>query len=679
MLTNKVLVPWSREASLLVDAPRGDRGAGIGGGKHMSSVPIMETLPHLALGITGHRGTNPAFSANRAAVVEVLEEVFGRIDRILAKHQQTLAPVRMHSLLVDGVDQIVAELALARQWELVAPLPFGAALNLAINARPSTVTDMEALYTGNAATDPDVEARAAAIREVTQRAQLFELADRDAEVAALFREALADPTNFDKARAFDTQCSDHVALAGRVMIERTDLIVAVWDRKVRNLRGGTGHTVVSALELGTPVMVIDPAAPSEWQIYTRPEELAQPLRRGGDRLEAIVEAAFLAAEADDRALEKERWHASGSHLWSLYRRIEVVFGGEGRPFRRLSTRYETPGAIGSGSGAELIGTVAELLPAGDKVADRLGGSILPQFAWADGVSSWLSDAYRSGMCYNFIFSALAVIFGVLYLPLGLMEQKWVFASIELLLLAMIVFVTFIGGRLAWHRRWFETRRVAEYLRHSPSLLLLGVARPTGRWPRGKDKEWPEHFARHCLREVGLPRVRIDRRYLRDVLERVVLSHVRSQRAYHLAKAKRLASVHHRVDRVAEKCFLLAILSVSLYLASSAGAALGLLPANWPEAGAKLFTFLGVAFPTLGASLSGIRFFGDFERFAAISRVTAEKLGEVEKRITLVLSGNGDSLGYACAAELVHTLDEIVVDEIESWQAVFGAKHIALPA
>jgi len=37
----------------------------------------------------------------------------------------------------------------------------------------------------------------------------------------------------------------------------------------------------------------------------------------------------------------------------------------------------------------------------------------------------------------------------------------------------ILLITFIGSRLRWHGRWFETRRVAEYLRHAPILLLLG--------------------------------------------------------------------------------------------------------------------------------------------------------------------------------------------------------------
>ena len=93
---------------------------------------------------------------------------------------------------------------------------------------------------------------------------------------------------------------------------------------------------------------------------------------------------------------------------------------------------------------------------------------------------------------------------------------------------------------------------------------------------------------------------------------------------------------------------------------------------------KLFTFLGVMFPTLGASIAGIRYFGDFERFAAISEVTAEKLDAVHLRIGLLLAAPDDALDYSAVAELVHTVDDIVVSEIENWQAVFGGKHITVP-
>jgi hypothetical protein len=310
---------------------------------------------------------------------------------------------------------------------------------------------------------------------------------------------------------------------------------------------------------------------------------------------------------------------------------------------------------------------------------KLRERLVPMFAWADGVSARLSDAYRSGMSVNFVLSAFAIIAGIAYLPFDLAKYKWVFASAELLLLVLILAITYAGYRRAWHRRWFETRRVAEYLRFAPGILVMGVARPLGRWPRGETGEWPERFCRDALRDAGLPSVRVDRAYLRQALEGVVLPHVGSQRRYHEAKAAQLHRVHHRIDKAAEWGFLAAVLSVSLYLLLEIGAATGVLPRDWPYATAKLFTFLGVAFPTIGANLAGIRYFGDFERFSAISAVTATKLANVEERIALLLAGSEQRLTYAVASDLVRRVDEIVVEEIESWQAVYGAKHLALPA
>jgi hypothetical protein len=263
--------------------------------------------------------------------------------------------------------------------------------------------------------------------------------------------------------------------------------------------------------------------------------------------------------------------------------------------------------------------------------------------------------------------------------------KWAFALVELLLLGGILAMTAAGSRYGWHRRWFAMRRVAEYLRHAPALLLMGVARSTGRWPQagGDAREeagaWPEHFARHALRDVGLPRIAMTRDYLRAGMAGTVLPHVTAQRAYHTIKAHRLETVHHRLDKAAETCFALAVASVTAYLVLKGAGVAGIAPKALAGELSPLFTFLGVAFPTLGANLSGIRYFGDFERFAAISHVAAEKLGGIEARIELLLSGAPEALTYAAAADLIHALDEAVVEEIASWQAVFGAKHLALPA
>jgi hypothetical protein len=647
--------------------------------------PIRDSWrPHLALGVTGHRAANPVYSAHAAAIAAALDALFAKIDAICAGLPGERGPVRLHSLLVDGTDQVAGELALARGWDLAVPLPFGAALNCAINAHPETLADVDALLAGRPAASAAVEAKAAAIRAITARAGLFELADRDSEIEALWRAHLAAPEYRAAARAFEALTSDQVALAGRVMIEHTDLVVAVWDGKVANLPGGTGHTVAEALKLGAPVLLIDPARPHTWRILGRPEELGTPTESAAlpdfARLEAIIRAAVVVEGWSPAQLDREQWRPASSRAFGLYRRIERMFGSEGRAFGSLRQAYEAPEAIVAGSGAGVVAAAAAM-PGGDpEVTRELSEDLLPVFAWSDGIASRLADAYRSGMCVNFVLAALAVMVGIFYLPAGMKESKWGFAAVELLLLGGILALTAAGSRLAWHSRWFAMRRVAEYLRHAPALLLLGVARPTGRWPRaGGGAEWPEHFARHALREVGLPRVAVTRDYLRSGLEGIVLPHVSAQRAYHAAKAHKLETVHHRLDKVAESCFALAVASVLAYLGLKGAGMLGLADKHLAGTLSPLFTFFGVAFPTLGANLSGIRYFADFERFGAISNVAAEKLRAIEERIGLLLSGAPQALTYAAVADLIHALDEAVVEEIASWQSVFGAKHLALPA
>ncbi len=92
----------------------------------------------------------------------------------------------------------------------------------------------------------------------------------------------------------------------------------------------------------------------------------------------------------------------------------------------------------------------------------------------------------------------------------------------------------------------------------------------------------------------------------------------------------------------------------------------------------MFTFLGVLLPTLGGAFASIRYFGDSERFSAISRVTAEKLEAIHARIAQLLDAPDGALDYGRLADLVHATDGGVVSEIESWQAVFGGKHVTVP-
>jgi len=656
----------------------------------------------LSLGVTGHRQNHPAFAPTSPRVEATLAEIFNLITEATAAQKPpfgpgSIAPTRLHSMLADGFDQMAALQALDRSWELVCPLPFGERLNAAINASPDTAADARALLSGNQPADTVVAQRAAEINALCARAHVFALADDDPEVESVFLAALDNRDDRAKQDVFAADCSERVALAARLVIEQSDIIIALWDGVRTTFVGGTGHTIAAALELGAAVVWINPAAPEAWRVLRAPESLtcldhAEPKDTRTATLKALVREA-LEPSAPTRAghapavhhaggvpLDTEKWHSRSSPLWHAYRRIEALFSGDkGRnPFRNLTQTYETPDQIATGSGAALLEAAANA-PAGDKAfAAQLSQHVLGRFAWADGISARLSDTYRSGMMINFMLSSLAIVGGIAYLPLSDSSHKWAFALFELVLLCAILLITWAGQRRRWHGRWFETRRVAEYLRHAPLLLMLGAARAPGRWPKGAETSLPEWYARHALREAGLPRATITAPYLRHVLETLLDTHVREQRDYHHAKARRLTRVHHNLDQVSEWMFRLAVVSVALFLGLQVGAWMHWVSKGFLKEASYIFTFLGVLLPTFGGAIAGVRYFGDFERFAAISEVTAQKLDSIHARIALLMKAPDSAMDYGPVAELAHAADDVVVSEIENWQAVFGGKHITVP-
>ncbi len=653
----------------------------------------------LSLGVTGHRAEHAGVQGAAAALEATLARVLDLIDAQARRNQlDQSARIRLHSMLADGVDQLAAREALQKGWDLVTPLAFGADLNCAINARPQSVADARAILSGAVPADGAVAARASAIQMFQERALVFALADRDDEIAPLFLASLEASASESDRTVANATISARVALAARLVIEQSDLIVAVWDGAQASLVGGTGHTVHTALSMGAAVVWINPSAPDDWRVLRSQEALLAPAPRMSEQeratqLNELVREALEPAPAKGKkhthppsdhagmkALDSSEWRNSSNPLWHTYRRVEAIFGGEKHqtPFRSLRQTYETPEGIAEGSGAGVLAQARNAPGVDHGFVEQVASLVLPRFAWADGISSHLSDTYRSGMVINFMLSALAIVGGIAYFPLAGSEAKWGFALFEFVLLCAILLITHLGQRRGWHSRWVETRRAAEYLRHAPILLALGAARPPGRWPRGAETSWPEWYARQALREVGLPRITVTSGYLRHCLSNLLDVHVTQQRDYHHAKAHRLTNVHYNLDRLSEFLFQVAVASVALYLVLQLGPRLHILDAYLVERAAKIFTFLGVLLPTFGGAIAGIRYFGDFERFAAISEVTAQKLDAVHARIELLLTAPPSKLDYQVVAELAHAADDIVVSEIENWQAVFGGKQITVP-
>jgi hypothetical protein len=259
----------------------------------IAAPPALSEI-RLAVGITGHRSIHPALATDPQPVTQAITAAFARIgERLRAIGGQPgdphrLDPPRLHTLLADGVDQIAADAALGQGWEVVSELPFGRSVNLAVSALPQSVADARALLDGKMPGDPQVELRASRLRQWSDKIRLFELADRDHEIEALMLARLEAPDAAEPLRQYNAATSAQVALAGRIMIEQSDLLVGVWDGKSRDLIGGTGHTIVAALEAGLPVLLIDPDRPALWSVVSTIEELAGWQDRTRDDAERLL-------------------------------------------------------------------------------------------------------------------------------------------------------------------------------------------------------------------------------------------------------------------------------------------------------------------------------------------------------------------------------------------------------
>ncbi|MES2781746.1 MAG: hypothetical protein V4657_03030 [Pseudomonadota bacterium] len=635
----------------------------------------------LSVGITGHRETNLAYRDNTDGIEAALERVFAALDAGAADD----AKPRLHALLALGADLLAVETALGRGWQVGAPLPFGRSLNVAINAQPQTADDAEALLQGSTANDPNVAANAARILDVASRVTCFQLAERDGCITSLFLQSLQSPKSPDAAHAFSVAASDRAALAGQVMIEQIDLLIAVWDGHSPGPVGGTRHTINRTLEMGISVVWIDANRPADWRLLDAPEALAtrwqQPVLESTEAIRKLSAhlVPYEQSNTGSVLLDQQVPPAKSRKRFHAYRRIEAMFGGGlSGVFRSLTQHYAQEDQVVENDSAALLDSARTLLATDPILIAKTETEIVRRFARADAMATYLSDAYRGGMVANLLLAAFAVIGGVAYLPFFDATFKWPFALFEFVLLATILLIILVGRKRDWHGRWFQTRRVAEYLRHAPFMLFLGVARPTGSWPHSSDTSWPENYVRSILREIGLPKAILDQATLRIALENWIGVHVSVQRAYHNNKAVRLNRINHRLERISEYLFLLAMLIVAVYLGAEVAAATGLVPVEQIRHASKMFTFLGVTLPTLGGALAGIHYFADFGRFAAISESTASRLEAVENRIATLLAAPDDELDYGIVANIARAVDEIVVSEIEHWQDVFGGKHISVP-
>ena len=163
---------------------------------------VGEWVDELRIGVTGHR-----VLAEPEKLRQAVAEVFDRIERVFGERPRTIV-----SPLADGADMMVAEEGIGRpDTELIVPLPMP-----------------EEAY----------------IEDFADQATHARFVDLKSGAAGAF----AMPATLNREDAYQQ--------VGQLVVDTSDVLIAIWDGKPARGRGGTTEMVARARKRGIPIFHI---------------------------------------------------------------------------------------------------------------------------------------------------------------------------------------------------------------------------------------------------------------------------------------------------------------------------------------------------------------------------------------------------------------------------------------
>jgi hypothetical protein len=484
----------------------------------------VPTVPYrIWLGVTGHRDVNddPRLAA---AVEEVLR--LTRAEAAAAGIQPVCFGVI--SALAEGADRLVARAILQDAdavLEVVLPL------------------------------------RAEDYRTDFHSAESQQEFDRLLAQAATLRE---EPPVDDRAEAY--------SLVGQRIVERCDVLIAVWDEAPERGRGGTAE-VVRRGRRRDPAPVIYCIPPPDCHLY----------RESGGELEV---APFVGIRRfnEDRPLPS-------TNRWATQLR----------------------------SAADSAGLRREAL-------DPVLAWLAPLFERADGLSDFYHRWYQR--CGATLFLGAAVGVGVAAAQAMLFPERAELVLVEAVLMLGLLGTVFLVRRLHLHHRWLAYRSLAESCRSSLFLFLTscaplseesttetagGTARRSERWvPRAYEEIWLTR---------PQPVADVDPKALGSFLNQAwVLDQITYQDRAHVRFMERERLLTSLVYLLFCATLAAAILHYTLHLAE--------VGERWLDA----LAYASVVLPAFGGAVGGLRAQREFQRNSDRARRMAATLRLLRDRI-----------------------------------------------
>lgn len=289
------------------------------------------------------------------------------------------------------------------------------------------------------------------------------------------------------------------------------------------------------------------------------------------------------------------------------------------------------------------------------------------------------NRYRSAFWSIYLLSAIAVLFAALPPALGwdvhghaLNGYTWLWGVAELVVIAIVGLVYWLGERGQWQAEWLAARTQAEltwYLPLVAPLIDFGAPDASANWyARLFD---PGHHLREetgvdalCVQFEPLARSSLagawqDAAFL-DQYARWAISILDGQRLYHARMRAEQHALLHRVHRITGWLFALTAVGAVLHL---------VLHSLW-------LSLLAVFFPALAAALHGALAQSEAFRLEQSAGRLVESLRQAIEAVERARALPGDGAAQALA-DAIQAAAAVILDEHQDWHGTVRPHQIPL--
>jgi len=611
----------------------------------------------LRVGITGHRSNRlPADVAPlRAALTEVMQQLAADAQTLLAEGGRGLyrdaaqgPKLRLTGGLAPGADRLAMQTAQTMGWDTQVVLP-----------RP----------------------RAAFLAEQRSACSTRE-EDSDAEFAGLVDAATAMLTLDGDGEGHRRNAHE---LAARVIVEQSDVLIAVWDGQPAAGMGGTGHLVREALAQNVAVILISPDGD---------QPIAYLLPQGTDCTRADFLAwlrsmllldvsacnapasASVTSNADSSA--QQRWQRTlretlrASTFPPLY---QCMMGLAGKRWPRWRLSYANSVENWAENWQHYENTLsAQASPEGNYATLR------QRFHFFDHLAELYGRQYRASYLLIYLLAFLATSFGLAGVFTDIVTKAWL-VSIELLLIITMAVVAWRGVKNDWQERWLDYRAIAEQLRHARLGMWTGQSLEPAKTAscEAPTAAWTGWYLRACQRELPMPTAEVTADYCKQAIASIDEYEIRYQATFNQNTAHVQEHLHELFEH-AEIVLLAILMGVALlFLLMVASNSLQWLdvPTGFKYAMKHTMSVCGIIIPALGAVMLGIKAQADFQAYADRARETATELESVSASINLGATQHPYRFEDVC--DVVDATIAAMASDIHAWRSVYRRKTLNVAA